>query len=138
MGVYRIKSLKWTNHEPTNPDKETVWWGPDNNGYTRDITQAGIYTEKQIQKHLKYNGTKDTEVIPIDENVWEEERIESYKIIRSHDINQIEKWKIDLEFLKQRIKSVESLIESTKKYVKKTDMELAIQEKLKADILEDK
>ena len=133
MGVYHIKSLKWTKHEPTNPNGETVWWGPNNNGYTRDITEAGIYTEEQIQDHLKYYGTNTTEVIPIDASVWPEERIKFYKIVRSNDVLQIKKWERELEQLQERIETVKSLIESTKKYVKKTDMELAIQEKMKED-----
>ena len=138
MGVYHIKSVKWTEHKETNPNRETVWWGPDNCGYTKDITEAGIYTEKEIQEHIKHFRTDETEVIPIDESVWSEERIKAYKIYRSNDVIQLKKWEKELEQLQERIATAKSLIESTKKYVKKTDMELAIQEKLKIDLQEDK
>ena len=138
MTVYHIKSLKWTNHSSTNPNGETVWWGPNSNGYTRDITEAGIYTEKEIQDHIKNYGTNTTEVVPIDTSIWQEERIKYYKIIRSNDVLQIKKWERELEQLQEKIETVKGLIESTKKYVKKTDMKLAIQEKLKGDMQEDK
>jgi len=30
-------------------DKKTVWWGPDNSGYTSDIFKAGQYSAKDLE-----------------------------------------------------------------------------------------
>lgn len=69
---FHILSLKWSSSKDL-----LVWWGPNDSGYTIDLSKAGIYTEDQINKRRGYydNGTS-TKAIPI-------ESIEKAHVIRA-------------------------------------------------------
>ena len=63
MKKYYILSLKWSEG-----CELATWWKSDNSGYTRDLNEAGVYTEEQIQSRPHYydNGV-ETKAISIDE-----------------------------------------------------------------------
>jgi len=62
---YYILSLKWS---PGLPDGQAVWWGPDNNGYTTDLMQAGRYTREQVEAKPGYYND-GVEALAVCENI---------------------------------------------------------------------
>lgn len=131
MTVYRIKSLKWTRCKETNPQGKTYWWGPNNSGYTTDITKAGLYTEEEVMRHRQYHSETISEIVPVDIEVWEEEKIQAHKIYLSHEKSQLEEWVRKYNAAKQTMKIAEESILSSEKSINQINMELAIQEMLK-------
>lgn len=61
---YLVKSIKWTKN-----DGVETWWGPDENGYTTRIYEAGIYNEEQAQSVLNRAGEKVVKLFPIDQKI---------------------------------------------------------------------
>ncbi|MCU7667301.1 hypothetical protein [Bacillus thuringiensis] len=131
MTVYYIKSVKWTKHKPTNPLGEDIWWGPNNSGYTKDITQAGIYTEKQVINHRKHHRPDVSEIVPIDVEPWSDEIIQMNKIHLSKQKELIEHWNQKLDEAQQLVKHAKENVNSYQESVKQLNMELEIQEMLK-------
>jgi len=41
--VFMLQCLKRSD------DKKTVWWGPNNSGYTSDIFKSGQYSAKDLE-----------------------------------------------------------------------------------------
>jgi hypothetical protein len=49
-----------------------TFWGPNNCGYTTNLKQAGIYTEKEVRSNLKYYnnetyGIVENKAIPVED-----------------------------------------------------------------------
>lgn len=129
--LYRIKSLKWTNHYPTNPNGETIYCGPNNSGYTKDIYEAGIYTEQEVNRHKEFHGVGETtEVIEVEYELWEKDRIEAWQRYVINDERIINLYKQDIEELKKQIERKQSLVSKTEFGVKRMKQELALQSKL--------
>lgn len=131
MTVYYIKSVKWTKHKPTNPSGEDIWWGPNNSGYTKDITQAGIYTEEQVIDHRKHHGQNVSEIVPIDVEPWSDEVVQMNKFHLSKQKELIEHWNQKLDEAQQLVKHAKENVNSYQESVKQLNMELEIQEMLK-------
>ena len=60
MKQYYILSLKWTNGD------YYTWWGPNDSGYTQDITKAGIYSEETINARKLYYCNNGTMPVPVE------------------------------------------------------------------------
>lgn len=61
---YYILSLKWTRDR----NRQIVWWGPGNSGYTEDLAAAGVYTEEQVRDQPDYyNNRESTIAVPVEE-----------------------------------------------------------------------
>lgn len=58
--LYHILSLKYSKF-----DEPLVWWRGNNSGYTRNLDEAGIYTQEQIDESPGYYNKDDTCAIPI-------------------------------------------------------------------------
>ncbi|HDR3524331.1 hypothetical protein ACTFSJ_27605 [Bacillus cereus group sp. MYBK12-2] len=61
MRMYHVLSLKWSEGKDL-----LVWWGPNNSGYTNDLTQAGVYTEDEILSQYSYYNNENTKAVPTD------------------------------------------------------------------------
>lgn len=130
--LFHIKSLKWTNCEDTNRGGETIYWGPNNCGYTKDIYQAGIYTEEQIEKHKKNHGVGlTTEVIEIETESWDIDRIVAWERYIEAETEDIRNYKKDLIEHEREIKKLKTYIESSQHSKNKMEHELKIQEMLR-------
>lgn len=91
MKEYYILSLKWSNGKEIY-----AWWRPDNNGYTSDLNQAGIYTEEQINKRTLYY--KNTGTVPVEKEIVHKLQIQ--RTVPSLSSNW-ELMNIDLKSLKE-------------------------------------
>jgi hypothetical protein len=58
--VYLILSLK---HSPVWGEMAN-WWGPNGNGYTPDLSQAGRYTAEEIAAKPHWDDGEDTLALP--------------------------------------------------------------------------
>lgn len=124
--LFYIKSTKYTNRKETNPDGLTVYWGPDNCGYTTNIYQAGVYTENEIGNLDKHT----TELIEIKEEPWSKIQISAWgKYIKNEELT--------IKLHKEEIRDFEEAIDYRKKRITKAqkdkmkmEHELLIQEKL--------
>ena len=127
MKLFYIKSTKYTNRKETNPDGITVYWGPNNSGYTMDIHKAGVYTENEIGNLDKHT----TELIEIEAEPWDEIRINAWKRYSEEEDKYLKTVTDDLEKHRQGVENCEHMIERSKLSKKKFEHELLIQEKLR-------
>lgn len=58
---FYILSLKWSYNKGNY-----VWWRPDNNGYTENINEAGVYTEEKINSNPRYYRNTHTYPVPVE------------------------------------------------------------------------
>lgn len=91
MKEYYILSLKWSNGKGMY-----VWWQPDNNGYTNDLNQAGIYTEEQINSRPLYY--KNTGTVPVEKETVD--KLQTQRTVASLSSNW-DLMNIDLKALKE-------------------------------------
>lgn len=60
---YLIYSNYWTEN-----DKQDMYWGPNNSGYTPIIAEAGVYSEEDKQKREKSLSDRST-YVPLTEEL---------------------------------------------------------------------
>lgn len=56
---YIIKSIKWSTKD------RVLYWGPNQNGYTDMIAEAGIYTKEEADKIVRLSGNSKKSVEPL-------------------------------------------------------------------------
>lgn len=62
--TFFILSLKYS----PNPSGHSVFWKPDDRGYTSDISKAGYYSHAQVMANpLYYSNGETTKAVPVDE-----------------------------------------------------------------------
>lgn len=64
--LYFVKSPYWTRHYKTD-----TWWGPDRNGYTNILADAGVYTEEDKERMENFHEKDRCLFIPITQGLWE-------------------------------------------------------------------
>lgn len=78
MKKYYILAL-----DKTEANGRLMWWKPRNWGYTPNLSEAGVYTEKEINADPYYYNNKETIPVPVEEaeNVrYENGKVEGLKI----------------------------------------------------------
>ena len=107
MEYYLIKSLKWTKC-----DKVETWWGPNENGYTTYICNAGIYTEEDTKEPpLKNENGKSLLFIPLTQELIEKGKQQLKKAInRSNEelIRIKDNYETDLKSVNKHIELIKS------------------------------
>ena len=64
--LYFVKSPYWTRHY-----KNDTWWGPNRNGYTSILAEAGVYTEEDKERMEKLHDKDRCLFVLITQGLWE-------------------------------------------------------------------
>lgn len=108
---YLVKSTKLTKH-----NGYTTWWGPNRSGYADSISSVGIYSEEEAKRLEEVHGKNVCIAVPFDEKLVKqcieqqertvsecEKQIERYNEYIKHEESHIEKAKLKIQELKERI-----------------------------------
>lgn len=68
--LYLIVSLKWSRGAPN-----LLFWGPDNMGYTDNVSKAGLYTRAQIEQQPSYYNDGEEALAVRFEDVMKSDRL---------------------------------------------------------------
>lgn len=75
MKHYAILSLK---HSP-NPSGQCVFWRSEAKGYTSEISEAGVFSQQEVEDDSGYlNNGKTTRAIPLDEVIAASRQVVPY------------------------------------------------------------
>ena len=61
--LYLIRSINWTRHY-----RKDTYWGPNENGYTSTIADAGFYPEDEARKIVSLS-SGNAEMIPVTKEI---------------------------------------------------------------------
>ena len=64
--LYFIKSPYWSRN-----NKKDTYWGPDKNGYTTLLADAGVYKEEEKVHMESLNSLDRCTFVPITQELWE-------------------------------------------------------------------
>jgi hypothetical protein len=75
------------SYEHELPGSGVCWWRPNSLGYTNDIEQAGLYTEKEareIERRANAHGSVNEKAVPVGA-AWAEEPLKASDVTAKGD-----------------------------------------------------